>query len=182
MNDFARARAQFSGAGLPVPAIPAPLAGKLAEREVWVFSTRTLDVSPYELDHYVAEVEAGGVQDYAVLAHAGHGCNSYAIHYYLVNGPLRLFLQLAWGGAYGNREEDASRIGACFDLADRIGAAVQAGGVLDSKGHLKIVGSDFYGSYWVSNTAADSQGRKVTDTSPRAVLAGALAWLASRAE
>ena len=36
------------------------------------------------------------VADYLLLGHAGHGIQSYAIHYYVVRGPLALFLQIGW--------------------------------------------------------------------------------------
>ena len=45
-----------------------------------------------------------------MLSHSGHGVNSYAIHYYLVQRPLRMFLQLGWGGVYDDAKEDAAKI------------------------------------------------------------------------
>jgi hypothetical protein len=57
----------------------------------------------YALDYYLHEPYSA---DYAIVAHAGHWVNSYAMHYYLVAGRLRLFLQVPWGGANGDRKED----------------------------------------------------------------------------
>lgn len=50
-------------------------------------------MSPYNLQYYVEEMDQADAT-YVVLAHSGHGTNSYAIQYYLVSGPLRLFLHL----------------------------------------------------------------------------------------
>jgi hypothetical protein len=95
VSGLSQARAVFSKAELAFPAIPKDLAARLVEREPWVFSTRPLPAWTYEIDRFVDEARSGVVDDYAVLAHAGHGANSYALHYYVVRGPLALFLQLA---------------------------------------------------------------------------------------
>lgn len=89
MTDIEKARELFRGAGLAFPTIPEELVAQLEERGRWQFSTRPLVNSPYNLHHYVDEVEGTQIEDYAVLAHSGHGVNSYAIQYYLVQNPLR---------------------------------------------------------------------------------------------
>ena len=96
MTDIEKARELFRQAGLAFPTIPKQLAARLKERGEWLFSTREVKIWPYNLDDYVREShDAPG--DYAVLCHSGHGVNSYAIQYYLVYGPLRMFvLGLGW--------------------------------------------------------------------------------------
>lgn len=49
-------------------------------------------------------------EEYLLFGHAGHGINSYAIHYYLVRGSLRVCLQVSWGGVFSNDAEDALRV------------------------------------------------------------------------
>lgn len=147
---ISRARALFRKAELAFPAIPRDLAARLEEREPWVFSTRPLPASPYDIERFVEEVHSGVIDDYAVLAHAGHSVNSYALHYYLVRGPLALFLQLAWGGAYGDDVRDRAHVRQCFSMADRLlkaTGAVPATPLVGSD-RLLVVGSDFYGSEW----------------------------------
>src|SRR5262249_34276133 len=96
-------------------------------RTKWCFSTRELRVSPYNLQHYVEE-DRYALGDYAVLCHSGYGVNSYAIQYYLVYGPLRMFLHLGWGGIYMDADVATSKVRDCFSLADEIVAATASMG------------------------------------------------------
>src|SRR5208282_5696458 len=146
MTDIEKARQLFRDAGLAFPTIPEELAERLKEHGRWLFSTRPLGMSPYNLQHYLDEVEVSQVKDYAVLSHSGHGVNSYAIQYYLVHGSLRMFLHLGWGGVYMNAEESAATVRDCFSMADQIASLAQTAGLFQAGERLTIVGSDFYGS------------------------------------
>jgi len=185
-----RARALFSDAGLAFPVIPGELAAQIKEAEPdlparkgipvrveggWLFSTRELTMSPYNLEHFVHEGKKAPAA-YAVLAHSGHGVNSYAIQYYLVHGPLRMFLHLGWGGVYMDADAQASKIRECFSLADQIVPAAASTAKVGPGKHLTVVGSDFYGSYW---SAARRRLQKETDDSrgPAQVLGEVLHWL-----
>jgi hypothetical protein len=75
MTDIEKARRLFQDAGLPFPTIPENLAAQLKEGGRWLFSTRPIEMSPYNLKHYVHEVEGSQANDYAVLSHSGHGVN-----------------------------------------------------------------------------------------------------------
>ncbi len=119
MSDIEKVRHLFEEAGLKFPNIPPELAAALKERGKWRFSTFELEKSPYNLQHYVQST-GKNTQSYVVLAHSGHGVNSYAIQYYLVTGPLRLFLHLSRGGVYMDRKAAISQIRECFSLADEI--------------------------------------------------------------
>jgi hypothetical protein len=133
---------------LAFPTIPEELAVKLKKQDEWLFSTRKLEISPYDLKYYVDESDSAPVGDYAVLCHSGHGANSYAIQYYLVRGPLRMFLHIGYGSVYMNANRAVAMVGECFSLADRIVQAAKASRKLAAGDRLTIVGSDFYGSYW----------------------------------
>jgi hypothetical protein len=175
MTDHEKARHLFQTAGLAFPEIPEELAVKLKERGEWLFSTRDIEISPYDLWHYVEESDSTLVDDYAILCHSGHGVNSYAIHYYLVRGELRLFLQLGWGGVYMDAQKAAADIGWCFGLADEIVWQMSAVPRVGLQSPLEIVGSDFQGSHWF----APRKGKDVEEiaNSPGQVLAEALQWL-----
>lgn len=134
-------------ADLGFPTLPDALAERLTEQGEWCFATRTVERWPYEFDLYVDEADRPDLEDYALLAHAGHGVNSYAIHYYLVCGPVRLFLQLVWGGAYMDPTETAKHVRQCFELADEI-VTTAAGGRIRNGSWVTVVASDFYGSRW----------------------------------
>ena len=76
MTDHEKARHLFQTAGLAFPEIPEELAVKLKERGEWLFSTRDIEISPYDLWHYVEESDSTLVDDYAILCHSGNGANS----------------------------------------------------------------------------------------------------------
>ena len=176
MTDLEKARQLFQEAGLAFPTIPEELAARLNEQGEWLFSTREIEMSPYSVQHYVSEIDATHVEDYVVLSHSGHGVNSYALQYYIVRGSLGMFLHLGWGGVYMEAEKAAADVRDCFSLADEIVPAAQTARKLQGSARLKIVGSDFYGSYWCVST---KKGRKedVGLKRPAEVLTEALHWL-----
>jgi hypothetical protein len=175
MDALEKARDLFQEAGLAFPKVPEQLAAGLKERGEWLFSTRELKTSPYNLQHYVQESEQAPAA-YVVLSHSGHGANSYAIQYYLVSGPLRLFLHLGWGGVYMDAEAATSKIRECFSLADEIVPAAMTSGRFAPGERLTIVGSDFYGSYW-SAPGQSRQRERRGDRGPSEVLTEVLHWL-----
>src|SRR5664279_4461313 len=91
MTDIEKARKLFQDEGLAFPTIPEEFAVRLREQgnrrlpmrdnigdlyaSPWLFSTREIDMSPYNLQHYVREAESGPVDDYVILDHSGHGVN-----------------------------------------------------------------------------------------------------------
>jgi len=176
MTDIEKARQLFRDAGLAFPTIPEELAEQLKEHGRWLFSTRPIDMSPYNLQHYLDEVEVSQVKDYAVLSHSGHGVNSYAIQYYLVQGSLRMFLHLGWGGVYMDRGEAAATIRDCFSIADQIASLAQTVGRFQAGKQLTVVGSDFYGSYWLP-PGKRHRGNAVGSKGPLKVLTQTLQWL-----
>ena len=176
MTDIEKARGLFRDAGLAFPTIPDELASQMKERDRWVFSTRPVDISPYSLQDYVDEAEGTQVKDYALVSHSGHGFNSYAIQYYLVRGPLCMLLHLCWGGAFSDAEADAATIRDCFAIADRVVLASQSARKFQVGERLTIMGSSFYGSYWLPSgekRKREAEGRK----GPLDVLTQALDWL-----
>ena len=179
MTDIEKARQLFRDAGLAFPTIPGELAEQLKEHGQWLFSTRPLEMSPYNLQHYLEEVEGSQVKDYAVLSHSGHSSNSYAIQYYLVYGSLRMFLHLGWGGMYMNPQESAATVRDCFSMADQVVTAAQNVGMFQPDERLTVVGSDFYGSYWLppgKSRRGEASGHK----GPLQVLTQTLHWLTRR--
>lgn len=176
MSDLEQARQLFRNAGLNVPTIPDELASNLRCRDSWLFSTRPVSMSPYELNTYVREAQQQPIPDYALLAHGGHGINSYAVQYYLVYRTLRMFLHLAWGGAYMQSEEASLQVRGCFSLADDIIACIQSVSPPKSADNLTIVASDLYGSYWSDPSRSEPRAADGSHA-PGEVLAEALDWL-----
>jgi hypothetical protein len=179
-----KARQLFLNSGLAFPTIPRILAAQMRELRPWLFSTRQIEMSPYNLGHYVHEVENSPVADYVILSHSGHGINSHAIHYFLVQGFLRMFLQLGWGGVYMDREAAAAEIHDCFFTADQIVATAQNVAKFQMGERLIIVGSDFFGSNWLRPgetltqhwLVRPHQGQE-SENNPLEILSLALKWL-----
>jgi hypothetical protein len=113
-----------------------------------------------------------------MLSHAGHGVNSYAIQYYLVHGSLHMFLHLGWGGAYMDAEATATRIHDCFSVADQVIEAAQSVHSFRIGDRLTVVGSDFYGGYWLPPEGSPRKKDPGPD-GPLEVLTEALDWLTS---
>jgi hypothetical protein len=118
-----QARKDFVGADLGMPPIPATLSPLLRGGN-WDYRT-SVGPSAYNFDEHVDAARAADAPDSLVLAHAGHGSNSYAISYYLVLGNVRILLQLAWGGAYMNPEETTARIRSVFEMLERRWPAIE---------------------------------------------------------
>ena len=178
-----QAQTQFAGEGLPFPPIPSELAPRLQRLGPWTFGTRPDAPSLYDLAAYVAELELGPVADYVMAGHAGHGTNSWALHYYLVRGPLALLLQTAWGGIYTDNDAAARLMADRFAQAQALitgSAATQAAGRLALPARLAVVVSDFYGSRWAvlpaPGPAASAAWQPADDP-----LAEAGAWLSEAA-
>jgi hypothetical protein len=175
MTDFEKARKIFQEAGLAFPTVPGELAAGVKERGKWLFSTRELKMSPYNLQYYVQEGDAAPAA-YVLLGHSGHGANSYAIQYYLVSGSLRLLLHLEWGGVFMDADAAAAKIRDCFSLADQIVPVAMTSEKIAAGEALTIVGSDFYGSYWSAPGQSRQKGRR-SDRGPAEILAEVLHWL-----
>jgi hypothetical protein len=154
-----KAKALFQDTGLEFPWIPEELASRLRELSEWVYSTRSFRMSPYCIDAFYKEAECGVVDDYVVLAHAGYGCNCWALQYFIVYGPLYLFLQIGWGGVYMDPARAKKDINSCFGLADKIMHSIAEAihspessllyrRFMNPMIEIKIFGSDFYGSRW----------------------------------
>jgi hypothetical protein len=175
----------LTGAGLDMPPIPEDLAGTFVKRSKWCFCSRRLfRRSPYDLFRYVEMWGATKVTDRVLLAHAGHGINSYAMHYYLVRGPLRLFLQVGWGGVYMG-ERETTEVNRCFGL---VGSLLSAADVAVRSRRLRpadtlcVVASDFYGGHvWPPATRRPLSMRELRehkdpDLSASNVLGKAITW------
>ena len=139
---------RFREAGLPSPPVPVALRGRIRARNEWIFSTRTGVPDPYALDWYLDEAAAGWPADYAVVGHDGHGMASWAIHLYVVSGPVGVFIQVPFGGAYTDDTAAAREIGSAFRAAERL---LDAGGSAPAgAGPVVVVWGVWAGHLWGS--------------------------------
>jgi len=148
----ATAHALFEREQLPQPPVPPFLAAQLRPRGSRLFATRELQASPYEISHYLAELQATpALPDYAVVGFDGYGINSWAAHCYVVSGALALFIQLPWGGAYTDPEEARADVGDIFDWATRTQAKMQVAcqqGKVPSGWRLEVAASRIGRAGW----------------------------------
>ncbi len=150
-GDYARVEALLLEAGLSMPPMPDAALTRLKEREEWCFSTRAFKVPPYDIQHYVRKAVAGASPDYVLIAQAGRAGTAYAMHYFLVQGPLQLFLQIGWGEFSTGRERSTALVNECFVLAHHLVEAIPEAirrGQLTRDGRLTVVASDLAGGFW----------------------------------
>jgi len=147
-----QAKEAFAEQNLPFPPLPQALAERLQAFGNSVFTTRELDYGPYGLEAFSGSLLAGEpTDDYAVLGFDGHGINSWAVHYYLVQGPIALFIQIEWGGAYTDADEARQRVQTAFEWAGALQPALDAAasqGKIPAGTRLAAVYSDFAPSGW----------------------------------
>lgn len=147
-----KARALFATEGLPFPPLPAELASALREARPNIFATRPVEIPPYTLAAYSLEVQTEpAVASYALIGFDGHGINSWAVHYYLVDDALALFIQLPWGGAYIEPDDARRTIEVVFAWAEKLQAETRRArrdGLIPPGWRLLVVGSHFDDSGW----------------------------------
>ncbi len=187
-GDYTRVEALLAEAGLSMPPMPEAALTRLKEREDWCFSTRTVKVSPGEMRHYVRKAVAGASPDYVLIAQTGQGSGPSAMQYFLVQGPLQLFLQIGWGGPRA-----AVLVNECFALAHQLVEAVPEAirrGRLPRRGRLTVVASDRDPGFWEVATSGEQAhqpsppARRVPRGAPdpRRVLGEAVAWCRGKPE
>ncbi len=156
------ARAKFAAQGLPFPWIPPELADRLQPVDEWLYATRTNLPSPYDIAWFAQEVGSEPVDDYVLYGYAGRGMNSYAIHYYLVRGPLALFIQTSWGGIYTENAQASRLLARQLQQAETLAnvvAAAQERGEFQADERLIVMISDFSGANWIRQRGLEEKER-----------------------
>ena len=120
--------AWFEKMGLGPPPVPAALAPRLARRDEHLFTSRHLPVWPYEFDWYTAGATCGPQPDNLVVAHAGHGINSFFLLYFLDYRGLQVYLRIGWGGVYMDHDAIRPKVREIFHRVGRLIESVENGG------------------------------------------------------
>ncbi|HSB78363.1 MAG TPA: hypothetical protein VLM91_06230 [Candidatus Methylomirabilis sp.] len=160
-GDFARLVAFLAEAGLTMPPIPESAQPRLKEREEWCFSSRAFKVSPHRIQHYVRKGIEGSSPDYVLIARSGQGAIACAMHYFLVQAPLQLFLQISLDGPCPVRTHSAVLVNECFALAHQLVEAIPEAlrrGRLPRDGRLTVVASDLNESFWEAVAGGERAG------------------------
>ena len=148
--EIEKARQRFAEAKLPFPPIPEEMKPSFTVISDFFFGTRPDATDLYGLLDYVEEVATKPVDDYLLIGHDGRGTSSYAIHYYLVRGPVALFVQRAWGGLH-DEPKLAARIleHDLMEVAELLPAIDAARESFDAGERLIGIASDLNSSMWI---------------------------------
>lgn len=161
-SDIEAARAIFSRNGLDFPDIPERFLADFRALDDASWGTSPHEYSLYNVDDFVREVALDETPDYCLIGFAGHGVNSWAVHYYLVDGPLAVFLQVPWGGAYMDAARAATDFKEALAQTVRLRAGIGAAAVRVPPGwRLLVVASGFSpaaGCGWVRPPDAGAPG------------------------
>lgn len=144
------AKTFFREEKLPFPFVPAAFRSDIHQIGPGVFGSGWpvhAPVSLYDIQKCMTESMRHPDKPFLLFGEAGHGVNSWAMHYYLVNGPLALFVQLPFGGVHMNHEASVGAITGTWGLLrDVIHAADEADVSPDER--LHIIDSAVIGSRW----------------------------------
>ena len=164
-----------------MPPISRAYGERLYQLRPWCFTSRAaLESSAYNIDWFVSELLQDSPEPYVLLEHAGHGVNSYALHFYKVDNHVGLFLQLPWGGLYGNRDEEVQSIRLEFL---RIQQTTDTRSAIPELRRLVVVESGFHGSRWGWQDTTGSKQVSWSEIEPFSmVLPAVLAELDRRAD
>ena len=89
-----QARDMMSAAGLPMPPVPRNLSDQLlCPDDTQYFTTRDNTPNPWNLSWFLQEIEQKTPDDYLIFGIDGHGVESAATHYYLVENDIAVFHQ-----------------------------------------------------------------------------------------
>lgn len=181
-DDYERLEAMLAEAGVAMPPVPERLRRQFKERSEWHFSTRTFKASPAALMHYVRKAISGALPDFALMARCQDGLPADALHAYVIQAPLQLFLQVRWSEHEALTRALNALIALARQLADAAPAAVRRGR-LAPDGRLTVVASDFVEGFWevaasterAVRPAGGARGGK-DRRPPEQILREALAW------
>jgi hypothetical protein len=159
-----KARQLFAREDLPFPPVPEALLLQLDEAGEGYFATKPIEFGPYNIEVFIKElVDGNAVPDYAVVGFDGHGINSWALHYFLVERDFALFLQLPWGGAYDDTEQSRRSICETFEWASAFQGLIERkrdSGKIPSGYRLVVVSSDFAARQWAWVPPSESRSEK----------------------
>jgi hypothetical protein len=142
MSGYEDMKRLFAAADLGVPPVPEALRPDVREVRPWTYATFDVAASDlYEFDSGLQALLGQRDNDSFAVGHVGHGVNSYAIGYQVVWGPFIVALQLAWGGAYMDREETTDAVRRSFEAVGSLLSVHPPSHVAD--GHLVVVSADF---------------------------------------
>lgn len=144
-------KTRFAKAGLPIPPRLDEFGNAWLQINKDAIATCAPVATLYDLHAFLNEAEAADSPDYAALGFDGHGVNSQALHFYIVRGPVAIFLQLKWGNVFDNVSDQLNRIEGAFSLANQLlerSSVAYAEGRFPPGQRMIVKVSDFSESGW----------------------------------
>jgi hypothetical protein len=139
----------FRSAGLLLPPLPRELAGALQQFGPMAFGTH--DANPADRDDWLARAHDPDAPAAVAMNHAGHGVNSYALAYQLIQPALAVFVRQSFGGVYGDQEAERKRFNSIMERLEEVVIVVDAAsrsGRIQNGHRLIIVIDDRDGDGW----------------------------------
>lgn len=164
-----KARQAFASERLQFPPLPGRFASTLdAESDhLFVSGPAPVPYGPYSLTSWAFGVGAN-TEAFAVAGFDGGGFNSWAAHYFVVEGPLGLFVQENWGGIYMDADKQRSLIAIAFDKSAKLQAKIlqaQNRNLIPSGQRLVVIDSPIceHRCYWVKDVEGIEGVKSVTE-------------------
>jgi hypothetical protein len=149
-------RDQFSLAQLAEPVWPDGLIVSVEQAADWMLSSGH-NAPPYQLQEYVEQFVDDPTTDRLIVAHNGHGANSWALCHYVVHQRIGVFIHSAWGGAATSSDGEAldrERFAARQAGAARLWQALDVSPLPDEDA-LLVVSGDFVADRWARWTIGE---------------------------
>ena len=104
----------------------------------------TREFHPYNFGLYVSRLARSVPDDFVLFAHSGHGINSSAIQYYLVYRPIVVYIQIPFGGVYGDIVAERAQVNASFELIGELIELVdQRRGSIEPSYVVPVIANEF---------------------------------------
>ncbi|MGI9278753.1 MAG: hypothetical protein ACR2PX_03875 [Endozoicomonas sp.] len=173
------ARHLIQGAGLPMPPIPKNISKNLFRpEETNYFTSRVNTPGPWSLGWFLEEVEYGNPQNYVMIGIDGHGQESSATHFYLVEEDIAFFHQSQMVSPANPKLETS--LSDQYDLMAIIAVATaqaKENGQMAKDSRLIIVRPAFRQAFW---GLQPTPGHPIDWKDAEDALLDASSWLATR--
>lgn len=116
MATWQEASAMFAATGLPEPPPSTFRPSELMRVDEQLFATWALQTDPYAFSSFMEESLRLAPDPGLALGFAGHGLQSWAMHYVLREGPLLVGFQVAAEGIYTNADRAREALEGAWEL------------------------------------------------------------------
>ena len=122
---LARASLLYREAGLRLPPVPGDLAPRLQELTEWQFRTDAVELT--DRDGFLAAARDLATPAQIGFGHVGHGITCWWLCYWLIRGPLAVYLRHSFGGIYNDHEARLGIINPTVEQVEQLIVFADAG-------------------------------------------------------